>query len=139
MNIRAVRKTDIILAAVVIIAAFIAVFAFRALRAEGADVVVTADGEEILRVPLAEDLEQDIVTDLGRNHLSIRGGTVRVTEADCPDLICVRAYSGGISHDGETIICLPHRLIVSVEGGEEAEVDAVAGQPAEAGARERKV
>ena len=47
MKIRAVRKTDIILAAVVIIAAFIAVFAFRAARPEGADVVVTADGEEI--------------------------------------------------------------------------------------------
>ena len=126
MKIRAVRKTDIILAAVVIIAAFIAVFAFRSMRAEGAEVVVTVDGEEFLRVPLDDDLEQDIVTDFGTNHLSVRGGIARVTEADCPDLICVRAYSGGISHEGESIICLPHRLVVSVEGGDAPEIDAVA-------------
>ena len=125
MKIRTIRKTDIILAAVVILAAICAVFAVRATRAHGADVVVTVDGEEQFRVPIDEDCERDIVTDLGTNHLSVSGGIARVTEADCPDLICVRAYSGGISHEGETIICLPHRLVVSVEGGGDAGIDAV--------------
>ena len=34
-------------------------------------------------------------------------------DADCNDLVCVRSF-GAISKPGETILCLPHKLIVEV-------------------------
>ena len=45
-------------------------------------------------------------------------------EAGRPDKLCVK--QGEISKAGESIICLPNRIIVSVEGGEESGIDATA-------------
>ena len=52
----------------------------------------------------------------------IADGTADVTQADCPDKICVD--HAPISRDRETIICLPHKLVVEVKGGEASEIDA---------------
>ena len=47
-------------------------------------------------------------------------------EADCPDRLCVR--QGAVSRVGESIICLPHELVVTVEGEEmDGGLDGVAG------------
>jgi len=46
-----------------------------------------------------------------------------VTDADCPDRLCVKQRA--ISKQGETIVCLPHRLIVKIEGGDAPDVDGV--------------
>ena len=43
--------------------------------------------------------------------------------ADCPDQICVNHRP--VSRNGESIICLPNEVVVSVKGGEEAELDGV--------------
>ena len=61
----------------------------------------------------------------GYNVLEIEGGAAAVTEADCGDLTCVN--TGAISREGESIVCLPYRLVVEITGGGAAEVDAVAG------------
>ena len=59
----------------------------------------------------ALDKEQTI--DLGTgNHLEIRGGEIRMTEADCPDQICVQ--TGSISKEHEMIVCMPHKVIVEI-------------------------
>lgn len=48
------------------------------------------------------------------NVLQIKEGEVSITEADCPDLICV--HHKPVSRQGETIVCLPHKLLVEVVG-----------------------
>jgi hypothetical protein len=59
----------------------------------------------------------------GYNLLMITGGVADVTDADCPDRFCVRQKS--VSRRNESIICLPHRLVVRIEQGGEAEYDVV--------------
>ena len=57
----------------------------------------------------------------------IEDGAARMEDADCPDQICVR--QGKIRAQGETIICLPNRVVVRITGTGEPdgeEVDAVA-------------
>jgi hypothetical protein len=49
------------------------------------------------------------------NVIAIEKGRIRITDADCPDKLCVK--SGWISQAGQTIVCLPHRLIISIQGG----------------------
>jgi len=66
----------------------------------------------------------------GENTLVIRDGRADIVAADCPDRLCVHQPS--ITRDGESIICLPHRITVTVEGGDAAAVDDVAGVPAAA-------
>lgn len=58
------------------------------------------------------------------NRLVIADGKADMTEADCPDHICVEHRP--ISNAGETIICLPNKVAVTVVGEEEKELDAVA-------------
>ena len=54
------------------------------------------------------------------NLIEIDGDRVRIKEADCDDQICVRR--GWATKNGETIVCLPHKLVIEVrstDGGDE--------------------
>ena len=65
--------------------------------------------------PLSEDREELLTTPYGINRVKIEGGKVRVTEADCPDKLCV--YHPAATRSGEMIVCLPHKLVVQIEDG----------------------
>ena len=62
---------------------------------------------------LSEDRRIEIKTEKGRNVIMIKDGKVRMTEADCPDRICVRHRAISREHD-DPIICLPHKLIIEI-------------------------
>ena len=51
----------------------------------------------------------------GSNTVSVEQGRIRVSEADCPDQICV--HQGWISDSALPIVCLPHRLMIEITGG----------------------
>ena len=114
------KKIDKILAAgLLLTAVLLGIFLFAG-KEEGTWAVVTIDGTEYGSYAL--DKEQTI--DLGTgNHLEIRGGEIRMTEADCPDQRCV--HQGVISTAQERLVCLPHRLVVRVEGAAAAADDMV--------------
>ena len=50
------------------------------------------------------------------NLFSVTDGVVRMEAADCRDQICVRHRA--VSAVGESIICLPHKLVVEITTGE---------------------
>ena len=117
------RWDFLLIAPVLLLAAGIWLFN-RVTRVEGACVVVSVDGREQDRYLLSEPLRTEIRTKEGHNLLVIENGQAKVTEADCPDKLCVNQKA--IRYQGESIICLPHKVTVSIEGGAEGEVDAVA-------------
>ena len=47
-----------------------------------------------------------------------------MTDADCPDQLCVHQKAASKNH--ESIICLPNKVVVEVNGNKESEFDAVA-------------
>lgn len=109
-----ILKSDIILicAALILAAALLLVFLPKN---KGAFAVVYSGGKEVARLPLSEDVEIDFSSgDGGHNVLVIRGGEASVAEASCKDKICV--HHAPTSKDGEKIICLPNRFVVSIEG-----------------------
>lgn len=86
---------------------------------------VQIDGETVLELPLGQDT-QVVLGDGGHtNTLVIKNGAAQVIAADCPDQVCVR--QGAIRYSGESIVCLPHKLIVSIEGGGTNDVDGSTG------------
>lgn len=108
-----IKKNDFILfAALVCLAGILFLFTQSSGRT-GGTVIATIDGEVYGSWALSDDLELDIVSNYGSNHLQIKDGAASVFSADCPDLICVR--HAPISHAGERIVCLPNRLVVSIE------------------------
>ena len=60
----------------------------------------------------------------GTNILTIKNGKAKMTDADCPDQLCVHQKAASKNH--ESIICLPNKVVVEVDGSEESEFDAVA-------------
>ena len=117
-------KIDIVIT-VAVLAIGLFIGAFVLLQGTAASqVVVTQDGVEIGCYPLNEDLEQRIATADGSeyNILQIAGGRACMLDASCPDQLCVKM--GYISHAGQSIICLPHKLVISIEG-DDSEYDAM--------------
>lgn len=118
------RKNDILLAAAVLVTAVVVYLAVYGIGgSEGVTVQVMKDGEVYAEYPLYED--RKVLLDYGQqegmNVLVIENGSAAVTEADCPDKLCVKQRA--VSRDGESIVCLPHKLVITVVGGEEAEYD----------------
>lgn len=105
-------RNDIILFAVIIILAVAGIFILNFSRAEGNSVIIFVDGVETARYSTHSDIEKVIETEWGSNTLVIKSGKVSVENADCPDLVCEKHRE--ISKDGETIICLPHKLVIEI-------------------------
>ena len=117
-------KNDLILCLCLLVAAGILWAVFSLTRSPGAYAVVTVDGKETVRYPLSENCEVWISgVNGGQNLLNICDGSAIVSEASCPDKICV--HQGPISRSGETITCLPNRVMITIIGGYEG-VDTVA-------------
>lgn len=57
------------------------------------------------------------------NRLRIQNGQAKMEWADCPDQLCV--HQKAISRTGESIICLPNQVVVSVQGSKESELDGI--------------
>ena len=112
------RKTrnDVIFIAILMAVVALAGLAIFLLRGEGDRVAVTVNGEVYGEYLLSEDTVVEIRTgERGErlNRLIIADGRARMEEATCPDGIC--AAHSPISRDGESIVCLPHRVVVTVE------------------------
>ena len=116
------RRADAVLAAAMLLAAAALFIAGFAVKDGGERVVVRKDGAVIADYPLAEDGEYVIRTEYGSNTLHIENGEAYISAADCPGGDCM--HMGHIGAGGGSVICLPHRLSVTVEGKEQ--VDAVA-------------
>ncbi len=115
------KKADIILLAVFLLMGAGSLLAAKLQPASGNTVVISVNGEEYGRYPLDVDREIDVDTVYGHNTVVISASTVRVSDSDCPNLDCERF--GRISRPSQTIMCLPHRMLIRITG--ETDIDAV--------------
>ena len=105
----------LVVLAVLLLALGLAARPFLAARtADTLTVVVSIDGETVERVPL-ERYEGGSYESRGYTvRVAAEGGAVRVAESDCPNQDCV--HTGAISRAGQSIVCLPARVAVTLEG-----------------------
>lgn len=112
-------KADKLLIVIVIVFSFISLGYInrQGLSDEDKYVSIQYNGKEIRKVIFDKQIVGTTIpieTELGYNLIEIGDEEVRVLEADCPDQIDVE--QGWISNIGETLICLPNRLVVEVKG-----------------------
>ena len=125
-DIRRFGKKDIILVAVIIAASVIAAFIAFATSHKGNAVVITVSGEEYGRYPIDTDRVITVDTGSGINEITVNNGETYVSYADCPQGIC--AHHKPVSRSGESIICVPHEVVISIESEDsEGGYDAVSG------------
>ena len=107
-------KNDLILVGVILSLALIVFCLFKFSLKPGSSVVINVNGEEKYRFSLNQDLEEFVICDgANENTIKIEDGKVWVENATCPDKICVS--HAPIKNDGETIVCLPNKVVVAVE------------------------
>ena len=112
---------ELIIISVLLLAAIGAGLWFFLGRTPGAWAVVRVEGREVARYSLSQNGVYPL--NGGTNVLTVEDGTASVTEADCPDKICVE--QGRVRYTGQCITCLPNKLTVTLEGGDAPAVDLV--------------
>lgn len=110
------KKRDIILIASILAVAIALFLLVELTKEEGAGVVVKVDGVEIAEYSLSKNGTYPL--NGGTNILVIEDGRAYLSDANCPDKLCV--HQGKISRTGEVITCLPNKLTVTVFGAEES-------------------
>ena len=124
MNRRKKLVRDAVLASILLAVCGAALLIWHGTADKGDIAVVTVDGREVGAYPLSEDTEVTIVGVGGENVLKISGGMADITDADCPDKIC--ADHRPIENAGETIVCLPHKVVVKIVSEKDDGVDMAA-------------
>lgn len=114
------QKKDLALMAVIVATAGVSALMIRAMhRDAGVMVRIAVDGELYGEYRLSENQSVSVDAGSGYNRIVIENGSVYMAEADCPDKYCMDYKPA--SRNGETIICLPHRLVVEVTGEQDAQ------------------
>lgn len=115
-----VKKGDIYIVGIVCLVTLVG-FVITRTKEPGQIVKITYKGQET-EYSIAD--EQEIVIEDHHevtNIVKISDKCVVMTEANCPDQICVKHKA--IQKDGEMIVCLPNQVFVEVVGGKEKEID----------------
>ena len=118
------RKGDILaIAAVVLLAAFVAVCFIPKNSDLPVQAEVYLEGELVKTVPLDQDTSFEI-TGKYKNLIAVENGKIAITASDCPGEDCV--HSGAISASGRSVVCLPNGVEVRVVNAV-SDVDFVVG------------
>jgi hypothetical protein len=112
------RQDGVLILGILIVCAVM--FAYLKIQGFGENkcIVIEQNGEELARYTFGEDKIIPITDEI---LFQIQNGTVQMLQSNCPDQICVSHLP--ISDIGESIICLPNRLVISIQerSGYEAE------------------
>lgn len=111
------RPADIILGIGLIVIGFAMSFFLAFGQEDGAQVQVTVAGELYGIYDLNEGQTVSVRQGSKVNEIEIKDGQARMHAANCHNHDCIQ--EGAISRTGETIVCLPHKVVVEVIGGEE--------------------
>ncbi len=105
------KKGDFVIFGIIVAVAVFLAFCFSG--AKGKYISVTVENEKYGEYPLSAHTEVQISSHLGTNTLVIENGSAHFEKSDCHDKICEN--TGEISRVGETIVCLPHKVVAEVK------------------------
>ena len=109
-------KNDLLLTGAILLIALACFIIFELTSRQGNTVDISVNGKVIESFDLNINTEFKIISgesDKLINLLVIENGYAYIKEANCPDKICQRHKK--IKNIGETIVCLPHKVVISIE------------------------
>lgn len=119
------KRNDLILAGAILVVAIAALIFVNLNKKGGNTVIVKIDGEVYKEFPSDVDTTYEIKgANGGTNLLVIEDGHAEIVDASCPDKICI--HQKAIDKNGETIVCLPNKVIIQINSDTQNEIDAIA-------------
>lgn len=119
---RIIKKMDIVIIAVLLILSFtphLIFFKTSQKSSKNNYAIIKVDGKIHKKIDLSKVKKSEKVNlnlPNGKNTLLIKNNSIQMDSANCNDALCVK--QGNISKVGQTIICLPHKLIIEIKGDE---------------------
>lgn len=119
------KKNDMILIGALLVGLLVVLAVLMLTKSGGSYAVVSVDGAIVATFPLSEDTTYEIEGyDGGHNTLVIKDGKAHLEDSSCPDHLC--EHMGKIDKVGQSIICLPNRVVVEIRGaGDAADYDTI--------------
>ena len=105
-------RLDVLIVAALLLVSLALLLVMTLTREEGAAVVVEIDGQTVATYSLYQNGEYAL--NGGTNVLVIENGQAYLNYSNCPDHTCEK--TGKIQYVGQTIVCLPNRLTVTIKG-----------------------
>ena len=115
------HKADIIVISLILTVSIAILLVINAIQKPGSIAVVEIDGVKAGEYSLSKDAVYEL--NGGTNVLVIEDGQAYLNYSDCPDHTCEK--TGKIRYVGETIICLPNRVSITIKGNTDDAVDLV--------------
>ena len=125
MSIRIFKTGDKILIVSILIIA-VAFLGFKALQNDSSGdliAVVSQDGEKLEEINLTklEDSQTIVIEEPLHQVILAEKGRIRFAESDCPNQNCVD--TGWLTKASDKAVCLPNKVVITIEGEGESEVD----------------
>lgn len=124
-SIKRMTKADLVLIGILLLTGFTCLLAVRLLVQKGGAMVrILSDGQLYGTYRLTSD-QEILIQKEGEvvNILKISDRKAKMIQADCPDQLCV--HQRAICRQGETIVCLPNKIVVEIEGEQDAGLDSI--------------
>jgi len=118
-------KGDKILFVILLVTSFASLSFTRFFRDIGREVIVEVDGVRVARLDLFENQTIQVHGPIGKTVIEVKASKVRVVSSACPHKICVK--TGPVNHAGDTIICVPNKVVVRVLGKNKKQLDVITG------------
>lgn len=122
------KKGDILILAITLLA-LISYFGIKLIYKDNENkvIVITVDGKEYEKIFMKDIIEErHIHIDLSKGKfidININKDGVYVNDVVCPDRLCVK--TGTINKAGQSIVCLPNKVQIYIEGSGKTDVDSV--------------
>lgn len=121
-----IKKMDIVIIVFLIVISFIPNIIFARSSAfknyNSTYISITLNGKNYDNIPLSSFKGEKVIHIKDKEHkdhintILIKDNTVKMIDANCSDKVCVK--QGEISKPGQSIACLPHKLIIEIKGEE---------------------
>ena len=110
------KKEAVFIGALLVISVVLCIFVYAVPHGTHGSIQITVDGELYGTYSLAED---QVIQIGDTNVCEIKDGEVKMTEADCPDHLCMKQPAVGSA--GGYIVCLPNRVVIQGEGDSDSQ------------------
>ncbi len=115
-NLYQMSKYDGFLITIVLIIAMVSLFSFKQSASAGGEKVLIYENSSLLKeIDLNREKTFEVNTEKGKMEIEIGEGRTRVLKSSCPQKICLN--TGWISKPGQTVVCIPNRILLEVKGG----------------------
>lgn len=119
------KKNDLILMGAVLLIGLSVMLLINMTKKQGSKVELMVNEKVVKTFNLNENSTFTYQGENGIiNTFQIKNGYVNMLDANCPDKLCVKHKK--IHYNHETIVCLPHKLLIEVVGSTQNDVDMIA-------------